>query len=86
MKYTFETFTEVLGRQLRNTRTGHGLTQEQLAEKVGVHATVISRMETGRQDMTVVQLRRAAHAIGLRASMILESAEAKAASLGIGVD
>lgn len=47
-------------------RMDHGLTQEQLAERVGTSATHISRIESGRHKTSLSTLLRIAHALGLK--------------------
>ena len=43
---------------IRETRTGHGLTQTQLAIRAGTTQTAISRLERGDRSPTVETLRR----------------------------
>ena len=47
-------------------RMDHGLTQEQLAERVGTSATHISRIESGRHKTSLSTLLRIAHALDLK--------------------
>jgi DNA-binding XRE family transcriptional regulator len=42
-----------LGRRLRELRVARGLTQEQAAEMIGIHAKYMPRVETGRANLTV---------------------------------
>jgi transcriptional regulator with XRE-family HTH domain len=42
-----------LGRRLRELRTARGLTQEQAAEMIGIHAKYMPRVEAGRANLTV---------------------------------
>jgi transcriptional regulator with XRE-family HTH domain len=52
-----------LGRNLRLARKRHDLTQEEVAERSGVHATEVSRIEAGKRDPKVSTLERLAAAV-----------------------
>jgi len=52
-----------LGSNLRAARKKLGLTQEQVAERSGVHVTEISRMEAGKRDPQVSTLLKLAKAV-----------------------
>ena len=52
-----------LGRNLRRARERRDLTQEQVAERSGVHATEVSRIEAGKRDPKVSTLERLAAAV-----------------------
>jgi transcriptional regulator with XRE-family HTH domain len=52
-----------LGSNLRDARKRLGLTQEQVAERSGVHATEVSRIEGGKRDPKVSTLERLAVAL-----------------------
>jgi transcriptional regulator with XRE-family HTH domain len=52
-----------LGRNLRRARNQLGLTQEQVAERSGVHATEVSRIEAGKRDPRISTLERLAKAV-----------------------
>ena len=52
-----------LGRNLRRVRKQAGLTQEQVAERSGVHATEVSRIERDKRDPQVSTLERLAKAL-----------------------
>jgi transcriptional regulator with XRE-family HTH domain len=41
----------ILGRALQALREQAGLTQEQLAARIGVHATYVSQVERGRRGV-----------------------------------
>jgi DNA-binding XRE family transcriptional regulator len=42
-----------LGKRLRELRVERGLTQEQAAEMIGIHAKYMPRVEAGRANLTV---------------------------------
>ena len=50
------------GARLREARERLGLTQEEVAQRSGVHATEVSRMEAGKRDPKISTLRRLAKA------------------------
>jgi transcriptional regulator with XRE-family HTH domain len=60
-----------LGRNLRRARLDRELTQEEVAERSGVHATEVSRIESGKRDPQVSTVQRLAEAVGLSASDLL---------------
>ncbi len=61
-----------LGSNLRAAREKLGLTQEQVAERSGVHATEISRMEAGKRDPQVSTLLKLAKAVEVPPGRLLE--------------
>ncbi len=60
-----ETFAWCTIMNLRQARQSRGLTQEQLARKIGVDQAAISRMENGKQRITLELLGRMAEALGM---------------------
>jgi transcriptional regulator with XRE-family HTH domain len=63
-----------LGINLRAARQRLQLTQEQVAERSGVHATEVSRIEAGKRDPKVSTLERLAAAVELPPGQLLEEA------------
>jgi transcriptional regulator with XRE-family HTH domain len=61
-----------LGVNLREARVRLGLTQEQVAERSGVHATEVSRIEAGKRDPKVSTLRRLAAALEVPPGRLLD--------------
>lgn len=61
-----------LGSNLREARERLGLTQEQVAQRSGVHATEVSRIEAGKRDPQVSTLERLAKAVELGPGQLLE--------------
>ncbi|RYF73780.1 MAG: XRE family transcriptional regulator [Cytophagaceae bacterium] len=53
-----------VGNLVRETRRAKGLTQEELGERLGVSKATINGYETGRQNLTVVTLKKLAVALG----------------------
>jgi len=60
-----------LGRNLRRAREQAGLTQEEVAERSGVHSTEVSRIERGKRDPRVSTLERLAKAVEVSPSDLL---------------
>jgi transcriptional regulator with XRE-family HTH domain len=61
-----------LGSNLRDARKRLGLTQEEVAERSGVHPTEISRIEAGKRDPRVSTVRRLAQAVEVEPGRLLE--------------
>lgn len=59
-----------LGEQIANLRGNAGMTQQQLADAIGVTNSHISYLETGRREPTLRTLRKIATA--LNAVMVVE--------------
>jgi transcriptional regulator with XRE-family HTH domain len=55
----------LLGSRIKELRTGRGLSQEQLAEMVGVDPKHLSRIETGLNAPTVDRLEIIAYSLGV---------------------
>ncbi len=61
-----------LGANLRQARKKLDLSQEQVAERSGVHATEVSRIEAGKRDPRVSTVERLAKAVELRPGQLLD--------------
>lgn len=61
-----------LGPNLREARLKLELSQEQVSERSGVHATEVSRIEAGKRDPRVSTVERLARAVKLRPGQLLE--------------
>jgi transcriptional regulator with XRE-family HTH domain len=60
------------GENLRAARKRLKLTQEEVAERSGVHATEVSRIEAGKRDPKVSTLLRLAAAVEVPPGRLLE--------------
>ena len=69
----FDKETEVfcLAQTLKEERIRAGLTQEQLAEKIGTKKTYISRLENGKADVQLTTLFRIFEGLGRRVSLTI---------------
>ncbi|MEX0973253.1 MAG: helix-turn-helix transcriptional regulator [Solirubrobacterales bacterium] len=61
-----------LGTNLRQARERLGLTQEQVAERSGVHSTEVSRIEGGKRDPKISTLERLARAVEVEPGRLLD--------------
>lgn len=52
-----KSFLQQLGDRLREARQAHELTQEELADKCGLHRTFIGSVERGERNISVLNLR-----------------------------
>lgn len=64
-----------LGANLKAARKKLGLTQEQVADRSGVHATEVSRIEAGKRDPQVSTVIKLAAAVELRPGQLLEPSD-----------
>lgn len=58
--------TESIGRDLHRKRRAAGLSQAELAEKAGIRAETLSRLENGRGNPTVATVKKILYALGER--------------------
>lgn len=67
-----ETLSRVrTGQLIRDARTYEGLTQQELAERLGTSQSAISAWESGRENLRVATLARILRACGFEASLLL---------------
>lgn len=64
-----------LGRAVRARRRALGLTQEDLAERSGLHRTYVSGVECGQRNLGFANLVDLAVALELQLSMLIADAE-----------
>ena len=58
-------YLKAFGKNLRSLRTKAGLSQEETADKAGIHVTYLSGVERGLRNLSVRNLRRLALALGI---------------------
>lgn len=63
--------TGPVARRLREEREALGLTQQDVAEWLGMARSSVANFETGRQDVPLSKVTSYAHAVGLR--LVLEA-------------
>lgn len=59
------------GRRLRQLREAHGLSQEELAFRAGLHRTYVSSAERGERNVSLVNLVRLARALDVHVSELV---------------
>ncbi len=70
-RFDEETRAICLAETLKEERHRAGLTQEQLAEKIGTKKTYISRLENGKADVQLSTLFRIFEGLGRRVSLTI---------------
>lgn len=66
-----------IGAKIRIRRKELGLSQEQLAEKVGVSYQQVQRYENGSSTLNVENVQRIAHALGIPAVALLAGGDSQ---------
>jgi transcriptional regulator with XRE-family HTH domain len=61
-----------VGANVRHIREGQGISQEELADRAGIHRTYISGVERGIRNPTVTVLEKIAKALKVKAADLLE--------------
>lgn len=70
-EFDAETRAFCLAETLKEERRRAGLTQEQLAERIGTKKTYISRLENGKADVTLGTLFRIFEGLGRRVALTI---------------
>ena len=65
-----------IGQRVRAFRRGQALSQEELAERVGISVTHMSHIETGNTKLSLPVFLRLAQALGVRTDDLLREAPA----------
>lgn len=68
----------VFGANVRRYRLAAQLSQEAVAERMGVDRAHVSAMERGLQNATLLTILQASQALGVRPADLLEETEPKA--------
>ena len=64
-----------IGRNLRAIRKRKGLSQEQIAERAGLHAKHVQRLEAGAKNTTVASIAALAAALEVRITRLFAGVE-----------
>ena len=56
---------ENFGKAIKNVRLEKGLTQEFLAEKVGIHPTYVGKLESGKNNPSLKMIFKLSRALGI---------------------
>ena len=65
--------TKELGRRIRAERTAKKMTQEELAERAGLHPTYIGQVERGEMSLTVASLEKIVEGLEISFSDLFEN-------------
>jgi len=66
---------ERFGFAVKDRREALGLTQEEFAERAGIHRTYLSDIERGTRNVSLVNIERVASALALRISELFQAVE-----------
>jgi len=66
-----------LGERVRGWRTGHGMTRKQLASASGVSERYLAQLEAGEGNISVLLLRKVAHAMSVSVEALVREEEAQ---------
>lgn len=61
-----------LARNLRRLRTAQGWSQEDYADRAGIHRTYVSDIERGARNPTIIVLEKLASPLGVSAGSLLD--------------
>lgn len=64
---------EVFGQNVRRLRVDQGLSQEQLADKAGLHRTYIGMIERAEKNITLLNMEKLSIALSSTISELLKS-------------
>ena len=62
--YEVDDFCRLIGNEIKGLRRKKRLTQKELARKLHISQQIISRIESGRQNMSVITLKNIINALG----------------------
>jgi transcriptional regulator with XRE-family HTH domain len=63
------------GFAVKDRREALGLTQEEFAERAGIHRTYLSDIERGTRNVSLVNIERVASALSLKVSELFQLTE-----------
>jgi transcriptional regulator with XRE-family HTH domain len=66
---------ERFGYAVRGRREALGLTQEEFAERAGIHRTYLSDIERGTRNLSLINIERLASALVLKLSELFQLVE-----------
>ena len=66
---------ERFGYAVRDRREALGLTQEEFAERAGIHRTYLSDIERGTRNVSLINIERVAAALALKLSELFQAVE-----------
>ena len=75
---------KVLGLRIRDLRRAQGLSQEDLADKCGVHRTFMGTVERGESNLSFSNIFKVASTLGMSLSALFEGVDQNVISGGRG--
>jgi transcriptional regulator with XRE-family HTH domain len=72
-----EDVRRMVGRNVRRLRTAAGLSQAELANRMGVDRAYVSGLELGERNPTVITLWHVAEALGTKLDALFKSARTR---------
>ncbi|MDP1820034.1 MAG: helix-turn-helix transcriptional regulator [Acidimicrobiales bacterium] len=66
--------TETLGQRIKQERLRHGMTQRDLAQKVGITVPYMSKIEAGKETPTEDKLAKLAQVLGMNPDELILAA------------
>jgi transcriptional regulator with XRE-family HTH domain len=67
-----EPATALFGKNLRKLRKERGLSQEDLAEKAGLHRTYVGSLERGERNPSLLNIVKLSRALDISVTLLLE--------------
>lgn len=64
--------TRAFGLKVRELRLKKGYSQEELADRCDLHRTFIGRVERGETNITIINIYKVAHGLGVPAAALLD--------------
>jgi transcriptional regulator with XRE-family HTH domain len=72
---------QIVGENVRRYRREKGLSQQEVANRMGVDRAYVSGLELGQRNPTVVTLWHAAQALGVEVHLLLKNDRAESAKM-----
>ena len=66
---------ERFGFAVKDRREALGLTQEEFAERAGIHRTYLSDVERGTRNLSLINIERVAEALAMKLSELFRAVE-----------
>jgi len=66
---------ERFGFAVKDRREALGLTQEEFAEKAGIHRTYLSDIERGTRNVSLINIERVAQGLSMKLSELFQAVE-----------
>jgi transcriptional regulator with XRE-family HTH domain len=72
MQATNQELQTAFGRRVRDLRKARGLSQEELAERAGLHRTYVGGIERGERNPSLVNIGQIVQALGVNVRELFE--------------